>query len=857
MNSSARCLALIVAFTTVVVSVPLKAMDRLPVFLSDNHAETYGWIARTVDPDSPHTLVLVDAHPDSTCVEHSDELRDGLRQVVNERERDERIENWRKSGRIDAFSWIEPLLPLPLNRVVWVAGHRFDADRKAVLLGEARDSIDGRLGFELRSSGSFAKRWKTMDANDLKKWKPGDSKVILAIDLDYFADMNQARREREFEDLWETALTWPGLTGVAVAVSRPWQHDDRHADELVLMALDAVNRTRGARVELDLSMDDRPDHSLKGDRLNKQGKAVPRWDAEISSAGLKALLLSTRNEWRVYDRARDWSRILTHWADDLPEVALICDNGSQSVDGVWRFPVRNVPVLRMHAPVGMAATGRVRWHLLTAAQSAYDLIPGSGLGKGFSKHPGRWIYQKKTSLGETSDFALSPEAWGSVRCGCGRYIIGADYETDHGWLPCREIELRLTEGEGFRAGLSECFQMPYAFGIALAEDHGSFGVDTGWGSDCSNYLVHAWRRSGHPLTWGDPGLVRNQLLCIAKDVTKDTRVPITLEQIRKGVAVDFGGHMAALWEDRPPLGVLDGNDLMVHHLGGLPEVIELRNLATVRPAFKVLVPQGSRICRMAVSGDMVLADVTEEDMTAILTLFRGTDLVLANLEGVPSTHAGDKAGKYDFHFPPERLAWLGNAGVHVVSLANNHAADGGRANISAAVDVIRASGLGVVGVGADALTAAQPWRGERNEVKLAVFGACLVDAPIAGKDGWGVLHLPEHADALQVAMAECKQRGELIVVMIHWGDEYSQAVNEEQRQWARWLTERGASVVAGSHPHVIQGLDWHAGGVVDFSLGNAVYPRNLGNLGRGAVLRVALDESCGIGECSTVPILVK
>ena len=52
------------------------------------------------------------------------------------------------------------------------------------------------------------------------------------------------------------------------------------------------------------------------------------------------------------------------------------------------------------------ASGRVRWFARVSARAAYDLLPETGLGKSFSTVPGRWIYERRVSLGETEDFAL-------------------------------------------------------------------------------------------------------------------------------------------------------------------------------------------------------------------------------------------------------------------------------------------------------------------------------------------------------------------------------------------------------------------------------------------------------------------
>jgi poly-gamma-glutamate synthesis protein (capsule biosynthesis protein) len=84
-------------------------------------------------------------------------------------------------------------------------------------------------------------------------------------------------------------------------------------------------------------------------------------------------------------------------------------------------------------------------------------------------------------------------------------------------------------------------------------------------------------------------------------------------------------------------------------------------------------------------------------------------------------------------------------------------------------------------------------------------------------------------------MAEARRRGESIIVLLHGGDEYQTKVNASQREWSRWLVTRGARLVVGSGPHVVQREERHGGAVVAHSLGNAVFPRELKGLDSGRV----------------------
>ena len=88
---------------------------------------------------------------------------------------------------------------------------------------------------------------------------------------------------------------------------------------------------------------------------------------------------------------------------------------------------------------------------------------------------------------------------------------------------------------------------------------------------------------------------------------------------------------------------------------------------------------------------------------------------------------------------------------------------------------------------------------------------------------------------LEQEFQKARAAGERVIVMVHGGDEYEHRVNDEQRRWARWLVARGASLIVGAHPHVIQREEIHGGAVILHSLGNAVYPKDLKGADSGQV----------------------
>ncbi|GAA5483277.1 CapA family protein [Haloferula sargassicola] len=766
----------------------------LPVFLADNHAESFGWIAGNLDLDAEAVLVLTDAHSDASAAERSEEIREGLRRVVSEKQRAERIEAWRTEGRIQAFNWIEPLMPRPFGQVFWVAP---DGDFEA-MREKAGRQCDGRLEVEPRSSGELAGRWQVGGIREMEGWNPGSRPVVWSLDLDYFAGMPAARAAEEFERMWIAAMDWPGLRAVTVAVSRPWLTSDAEAERLVSMALSAVMRTRGAVLEIDATVDDRPDASLK----SREGE-VHRWDLAKASPEVGAWISGLGDRCRVTDRRR------SHRFPQSP-VQLVVDGAGQDLDGVWRVPAGEKVVIRL---VGSDGTGRVRWFPLAAARVAYDRVPETGLGKGFSRGAGRWIYEKRSAAGETTDFAWQ----GAVS---SRMRLEALHEKDGRWLPAGIIELATEGGGDFRRELQASMGMPYVFGIAEVKEGGRSGVESGWGADCSNVLIAAWRRCGETLTWGDPEALRRQMVPVSGAVDE--------EDLARGVMIDFGSHVAALMEDREPVGTVGPGDRVFHQLGGTAEIVDLAELQQGRPDFRLWTLPERKTVAVRVAGDVVPVG----EFAAIDGFEKGpARLFLANLEGVPTDLPAVGDGRYDFRFPLVRLAWLREWGIDAVSLANNHAGDAGREGLIDALANLERAGIGVFGAGRDEGEACRPWRREG----IACFGVSIVTAMEAGKASPGVASLPRHAGRLEREMAEARERGETIVVLLHGGDEYVAEVNEEQRHWSRWLVARGARLVAGAGPHVVQREERFAGAVVAHSLGNAVFPKGLKGMDSGRV----------------------
>lgn len=84
-----------------------------------------------------------------------------------------------------------------------------------------------------------------------------------------------------------------------------------------------------------------------------------------------------------------------------------------------------------------------------------------------------------------------------------------------------------------------------------------------------------------------------------------------------------------------------------------------------------------------------------------------------------------------------------------------------------------------------------------------------------------------------------------LMVYLHWGVEKAERPEEYERCLAQVLIDRGADAVIGSHPHVLQGVEFYKGKPIFYSLGNFVFNASIG---RTAFLRATVDFEAAVAE---------
>ena len=250
---------------------------------------------------------------------------------------------------------------------------------------------------------------------------------------------------------------------------------------------------------------------------------------------------------------------------------------------------------------------------------------------------------------------------------------------------------------------------------------------------------------------------------------------------------------------------------------------------------------------------LIAAQGGKAPLAKVAPLMRTADLTIANLETTLSNRGASVAGKPSnliFNGDPRGVASLVDAGVDVVSLANNHAMDHGKIALQDTIAVLDKAGVKHVGAG---MNSAQAWAPAILEVKgkkiAYVTATQVVPAYFdSGASRAGIAN-GKNVDKVVATIRAARKKADLVIVSLHWGTEQSYTANSAQKAQARRFIDAGADVVLSHHPHVMQGIDFYKGKLIAYSLGNFLFPYKTTEGRKSFILKFDL----GPGERRTSP----
>ena len=191
-------------------------------------------------------------------------------------------------------------------------------------------------------------------------------------------------------------------------------------------------------------------------------------------------------------------------------------------------------------------------------------------------------------------------------------------------------------------------------------------------------------------------------------------------------------------------------------------------------------------------------------------------------------------------YVPEKVSMFQELGIDIVTLANNHALDFGTDALLDTCSTLDDAGILRVGAGANLEEAKKPVFMEAKGRKIGFLGASRVipeSSWNAASKEPGMLTTYDPSLLLE-EIKKAREACDYLVIYVHWGIERDERPQEYQRILGQRYIDAGADLVVGSHPHVMQGLEYYKGKPIVYSLGNFVFGSSIP---KTALLKVEWD----------------
>ncbi|QZT38381.1 CapA family protein [Halosquirtibacter xylanolyticus] len=221
-----------------------------------------------------------------------------------------------------------------------------------------------------------------------------------------------------------------------------------------------------------------------------------------------------------------------------------------------------------------------------------------------------------------------------------------------------------------------------------------------------------------------------------------------------------------------------------------------------------------------------------------------SDFTIGNLE---VTLAGAPyAGYPTFSSPASLLDASRDAGIDVFALANNHVLDRGSRGVVRTTRKLESRGIPYMGAYRDSASH-DSLNGlvlQKGDFRIGVLNYTYGTNGITARPPIMINYIDTVQIKNDIDSIRKKQVDE-VVVMLHWGNEYQLKPSRSQRRLTTFLHENGVRVVIGSHPHVVQPIDWNREKqeLCVYSLGNFISNQRESPKDIGLIVHVTLMKN--------------
>ena len=212
-------------------------------------------------------------------------------------------------------------------------------------------------------------------------------------------------------------------------------------------------------------------------------------------------------------------------------------------------------------------------------------------------------------------------------------------------------------------------------------------------------------------------------------------------------------------------------------------------------------------------------------LTEIKPIISKYDLAFYNQESILGGTELGLSSYPRFNSPQEVGDAFLDMGFNLVSLANNHTLDMGEKGIRSSLkywDEKEKNGIMTAGSYSSFEDRDKDVIMEKNGIKYTLLSYTTTTNGLNRPKGKEYLVNVFDKEQAKKDIERLRDKVDLLMVAMHWGEEYTHTPIAEQEEIAKFLADLGVDIIIGHHPHVIQPIDFIGKTMVIYSLGNFI-----------------------------------
>lgn len=233
----------------------------------------------------------------------------------------------------------------------------------------------------------------------------------------------------------------------------------------------------------------------------------------------------------------------------------------------------------------------------------------------------------------------------------------------------------------------------------------------------------------------------------------------------------------------------------------------------------------------------------------IKPILSDADFTIGNLE--VTLGVKPYSGYPKFSSPPAFAEGIKNAGIDLLTTANNHSCDKNKLGLEKTITILDSLNIGHTGtfINNEEKNKSPAYIINKNGFKIAVINYTYGTNGIEPTNPNIVNYLKKETIKRDVEIIKSNIKPDLIIAYVHWGYQYKDLPNDEQKNFFSYFKSLGVNIVIGSHPHVLQPMKWQQSvsdsipeNLVVYSLGNFISHQRTFPRDGGAIFKMVLEK---------------